>query len=195
MTRVLLYLTTGLLISCTQQHNSTQTVDTVQTVQKTINEDRIANINAESGEDDCVFNNDYKGLTSGWLGELKIENFIWRDDLKQALVPNGQDTVFLSRGGCSHSGLSVELKLASDNHSITDSTYWITKALNLATEYQMDYYEQMIKERRIKKAESGPTSVWYEVEDNDLEDNLIYDGIEIIDDGQNKRISISQYFN
>jgi hypothetical protein len=37
----------------------------------------------------------------------------------------------------------------------------------------------MIRERKIKKAESGQTNVWYEIEDNDIEDNLIYNGIEV----------------
>src|SRR5882672_7345454 len=98
MTRILFYLIIGLLISCTQQNKKTETAD----------KDSTANTNSE--EDDCVFNNDYKGLTSDWLMELKIKDFIWRDDLKQALVPTGQDTVFVSKGGCSHSGLLVELK-------------------------------------------------------------------------------------
>ena len=53
----------------------------------------------------------------------------------------------------------------------------------------------MIRERKIKKAESGQTNVWYEIEDNDIEDNLIYNGIEVTQDGQRKRINISQYFN
>lgn len=194
MTRRLLYLIIGLQISCTQQNKTTETVDTLQTVQQTVNKDSKANTNPDS-EDDCVFNNDYKGLTSDWLTELKIKDFIWRDDLKQALILKGQDTVFVSKGGCTHSGLSVEWKLMNDNHSISDSTFWITKALDLAIEYQMDHYEKMIKERKIKKADSGETNVWYIIEDNDSEDNLIYDGIAITQDGPNKRISISQYFN
>ena len=92
----------------------------------------------DTEEEDCVFNNDYKGLTTDWLKELKIEAFIWRDDLKQALVPKRQDTVFLQRGGCTHSGFVVEFKLTDDQHLLTDSAYWITKALELSCEYQMD---------------------------------------------------------
>src|SRR5258706_586911 len=193
MTRILFYLIIGLLISCTQENKKTETADTLNTIKPTTEKDSTANTNSE--EDDCVFNNDYKGLTSDWLTELKIKDFIWRDDLKQALVPTGQDTVFVSKGGCSHSGLLVELKLTNDNHSLSDSAYWIKKALNIAIEYQMDHYERMIKEGKIKKTESGQTTTWYEIDDNDLEDNLIYNGIEITLDGQNKRVSISQYFN
>jgi hypothetical protein len=196
MTKQLLYLITALLISCTQQKTNTEAADSLKTktITRDTTKDTATNSNPAS-EEDCVFNNDYKGLTSDWLAELKIKKFIWREDLKQALVPKGQDTVFVSQGGCSHSGFSVELKLTNDNHSLADSAYWIKKALDIAIEYQMDHYERMIKEGKIKKADSRRTSAWYEIDDNDIEDNLIYNGIEITLDGQDRRVSISQYFN
>src|SRR5688572_12743038 len=195
MKRILFYLIIGLLVSCTQQNKKIETADTLERSEAIVNKDSAVNPNSDSEEEDCVFNNDYKGLTIDWLTALKIKDFIWRDDLKQALVPKGQDTVFVSKGGCTHSGLLVELKLTNDNHSLTDSTYWIGKALDIAIEYQMDHYEKMIKEGKIKRTDSGQTTTWYEIDDNDLEDNLFYNGIEITVDGQNKRVSISQYFN
>jgi hypothetical protein len=197
MKRSSLYLVAiGLLFSCAPQNKSTETTDTLKTTaEPTAGRDTTMNPTTNTEEEDCVFNNDYKGLTTDWLKELKIETIIWRDDLKQALVPKGQDTVFLQQGGCTHSGFVVELKLTDDQHAITDSAYWSTKALELSREYQMDHYEKMIREGKIKKAESGQTNVWYEIEDNDIEDNLIYNGIEVTQDGQGKRINISQYFN
>jgi hypothetical protein len=198
MKRILVYWIFGLLISCTAQEKGSQTADTLAArtpIRATDSVDSIETPSNSGSDDDCVFNNDYKGLTTDWLKELKITEFIWRDDLKQALVQKGQDTVFLQQGGCTHSGFVVELKLTDDQHAITDSAYWITKSLELSREYQMDHYEQMIREGKIKKADSGQKSVWYEIEDNDIDDNLIYNGIEITQDGQVKRISISQYFN
>ena len=197
MRRTSLYLVAiGLLFSCTQQNKSTETTDTLnRTAEPTAGRDITVNPTTDTENEDCVFNNDYKGLTTDWLKELKIEAFIWRDDLKQALVPKGQDTVFLQQGGCTHSGFVVELKLTDDQHAIADSAYWITKALELSGEYQMDHYEQMIRKGKIKKTESGQKNVWYEIKDNDIDDNLIYNGIEITQDGSNKRLNISQYFN
>lgn len=201
MNRILAYGILVLLISCTAQEKSRQTNDTLAANAPGRARESVDSIDTtsaseeKSDDDDCVFNNDYKGLTIDWLKELKITEFIWRDDLKQALIPRGLDTVFLQQGGCTHSGFVVELKLTDDQHAITDSAYWITKALELSREYQMDYYEQVIREGKIKKAESGQTSLWYEVEDKDVDDNLIFNGIEIAQDGQNKRVSISQYFN
>ena len=190
----------GLLIACTGQEKSSQTAYTLAastTIRAAESADSIETTSPpqKESDDDCVFSNDYKGLTTDWLKELKITKFIWRDDLQQALVPEGQDTVFLQQGGCTHSGFVVELKLTNDQHAITDSTYWITRALELSREYQMDYYEQMIEEGKIKFGESGQKHVWYEIEDNDINDNLNYNGIEITQDGSNKRINISQYFN
>jgi hypothetical protein len=195
MTRVLIYVIIGFLISCTQQIKSTATVDTLKTIKPVAPKDSTINTETKSEEEDCVFNNDYKGLTTDWLRELKIKNFIWKDEIKAALVPHGQDTVFVSKGGCSHSGLSVELKLSNDNHLITDSSYWIKKALDLAIEYQMKHYEQMIKQNKIRKTENGKTTVWYEIDDNKEADNLEYTGIEISQDGLSKKVSISEYFN
>lgn len=122
-------------------------------------------------------------------------NFIWRDDLEQALIPMGQDTVFLSQGGCIHFGFILELKLAQDNHLISDSVYWVHKALDLATEYEMDHYSKMIQSGKIRAAQQGETTVWYEVDDDKEDDNLFYTGIEITVEGTSKRIRISQYFN
>lgn len=203
MTRVF-YLIIGLLISCSQPNKNTETADTLRTTEKvdTIKptetakeKDTTTNTNSDSDEEDCIFNNDFKGLTTNWLAELNIKDFIWRDDLKKALVLIGQDTVFFSKGGCTHSGLLVELKLTNDSHPITDSTYWINKVLGLSTDYEMNHYSKMIREGKIRKAHSGQKNVWYEIDDDDPEDNLIYNGIEIVQDGRNKRISISQYFN
>jgi hypothetical protein len=197
MKRASLYLVViVLLFSCAPQNKSTETTETLKTTaEQTAGRDTTVNPTTNIEEEDCVFNNDYKGLTTDWLKELKIETIIWRDDLKQALVPKGQDTVFLQQGGCTHSGFVVEWKLTHDQHFITDSAYWITKALELSAEYQMDHYEQMIREGKIKKVESGEMNVWYEIEDNNEDDNLIYNGIEITQDGHSKRINISQYFN
>jgi hypothetical protein len=131
MKRTLLCGVLPLLLSCTSQKRNSQTADTLAAktpIGCTDSINSIENsITEESNDDGCVFNNDYEGLTIEWLKGLKITEFIWRDDLKQALVPNGQDTVFLQQGGCSHLEFMIELKLTDDPHAITDSAYWIAK--------------------------------------------------------------------
>jgi hypothetical protein len=201
----LFLLLTGCGIKKNEKGNTivTDTVANTQPItivkEKTISDTTVTwveeGLEKEEDEEDCVFNNDYKGLTTGWLKELKKSNFIWRNDLDQALIPKGQDTVFLSQGGCVHFGFLVELKLTNDNHILSDSVYWVHKALALATEYNMDHYQKMIQAGKIRKAQDGESAVWYEVDDDKPDDNLYYNGIEITFEATSKRISISQYFN
>jgi hypothetical protein len=202
MKRTLYYLIFGLLTCCGQVNKNTETVDSIKTVElQNENQQKTDTLISNKGEtkddqeEDCVFNSNYKRLTTEWLNELKIKDFIWRDDLEQALIPKGQDTVFLSQGGCSHFGILVEIKLTNDNHAITDSTFWINKAFELALEYKMEHYGQMIKEGKLRKVQDGKTTVWYEIDDNDEDDNLFYNGIEITLDGQTRRMNMTQYYN
>ena len=181
------------MVGCSSKNETTQNLDTTS-IAEPIAPQKIA-VDTISDVDDCVFNNDFKGLTTEWLQDLHKTNFIWRADLYKALLPDGQDTVFISKGGCDHFTNSVELKLANDNHLISDSTFWIQKALELADEFKMKDYSQIIREGRLRKAQSEEARVWYEVGDIDQEDNLYYEGIEITFEPEGKRIGIYQYFN
>jgi hypothetical protein len=194
MKKILHLLITGLLISCGQQVKSPQTIDNGDSLTDN-NKMEVTDTTSTADGEDCVFNNDYKGLTIEWLTESKIKDFIWNDNLKQALIPRGRDTLFISQGGCTHFGFLVEIKLANDTHALTDSVFFIQKAFELATEFDMDHYVKMINEGKLRKAESGVERVWFEVDDDDFEDNIIYNGIEIAIDGQDKRVNISQYVN
>ncbi|MEZ4945658.1 MAG: hypothetical protein R2804_09030 [Cyclobacteriaceae bacterium] len=187
---VRLYLIFGLLISCAPQNRTTESEDTQKTDPINQNEETL-----DTSESDCVFNNDYEGLTTDWLAELNIKDFIWRVDLEQALIPKKLDTVFVSQGGCVHFGFLVELKMMNDEHAIGDSSFWVNKAYELAKEFKLEHYEQMINQGRIRKVQDQDTNIWFEIEDNDSEDNLFYNGIEIVFNGKEKRISISQYLN
>lgn len=194
MKRIFYLLITGLLISCGQKTKDLQTVDNGDTL---ISNNRIRTVDTTSTEveEDCVFNNDYKGLTTDWLTKSNIKDFIWNDELKQALIPRGQDTLFVSEGGCTHFGFLVEIKLANDSHAMTDSSFFIHKALELATEFEMEHYIKVINEGKFRMAQEGESNIWYEVDDDDIDDNIIYNGIEIVKEGQDKKVNISQYMN
>jgi hypothetical protein len=146
-------------------------------------------------DDGCAFNSDYKGLTTAWLEQLQIHDFNWKEKIAMACVASGNDTIFVSEGGCEHYGKIVELKLSNDSHLLTDSAFWIDKALQMAHEFDLDDYVEMINDRRLRKTQINDLSVWYEVEDMDLGDNLYYNGIEITVEQEAKRITISQYLN
>jgi hypothetical protein len=112
-----------------------------------------------------------------------------------ACVASGNDTIFVSEGGCEHYGKIVELRLSRDTHLLSDSAFWIDKALQLAHEFKLSDYVEMINDGRLRKTQSSDLSVWYEMDDMDLSDNLYYNGIEITVEQNSKRISISQYLN
>lgn len=52
---------------------------------------------SSSDEDDCVFNDDYQGLTTEWLKEINKNNFAWKSDINRAVVIDGADSIFLSK--------------------------------------------------------------------------------------------------
>lgn len=193
MRKIVYCLLAILSISCAQKRNS-ETLSPKDTTLVTDSRIEAKDTTSRTDEENCVFNEDYKGLTTEWLKELGIEDFIWKDDLKQALIPKGRDTVFISQGGCTHFGYLVEIKLTDDQHFLNDSSFFVQKALALAREFKMDHYEKMINEGKLRKVQDQETAVWYEIDDNDVDDNLIYNGIEIKKEGEAKRVNISQYF-
>jgi hypothetical protein len=146
-------------------------------------------------DEDCVFDNNFKGLTTKWLSELKITDFIWREDLHGALIPQGQDTVFVSQGGCGHFGISVEIWMRTSTPDITDSTFWISKALELADKYQMNDYSEIIRKGKLRKINMDEINVWYEVSPENQAGNEIFDGIAVVCEKDFKRLSFGKYFN
>lgn len=178
--------------------NTKDTISTTTEIPLTANREiEQDTLKKEENEEEsgCVFNNDYKGLTTDWLTKVGKTNFEWRADLDQASIAIGQDTIYVSKGGCDHLGLLVELRLHDDNHTIADSTFWLNKALTLATEFGLTHYEQMIREKRMRRIENNKNVVWFEIEDDDPDDNLYYNGVEINLEKKSKVISLSQYYN
>ncbi len=146
-------------------------------------------------EIECVFNNDYEGLTTEWLTELGKTDFVWNEKSNQAEIHSGQNTVLVSKGGCVHFGISVELIINNDSHTIEDSEYWLNKALTLAKEFNFKHYQKMIEKNNVKRVENEKNLIRFEVEDDNLNDNLYYNGVEINLESKSKVISISQYYN
>jgi hypothetical protein len=146
-------------------------------------------------QEDCVFDNDIRKLTSDWLRESGVRSFIWDDKNRRAIIAHEGDSIFASQGGCEHFGMVVERKLAADIHPLEDRGYWVGHALKLAEQFGLDFYAKEIRAGNIRNPEKANGSLWYEIGDDDPSDNLYYNGIEIRMDGKAKIISISQYYN
>ncbi len=189
-----------ILICCTHNEKgvteNNESSDTMVVETQQDQDQRTEVVEADSGtETDCIFNDDSKGLTTEWLTNLNKQNFVWNEDLEQALLTMGKDSVSISRGGCYHFGEMVSLKVSSKSHPVSDSTFWISKALELAKEFQMEVYVEMIELKMIRKTGDNVNSVWYEFDDPEENDNLIFNGIEINFEGEYPVLSMSQYYN
>lgn len=91
-----------------------------------------------------------------------------------------------------HYGTSVEVIVRSETPGLTDSVFWISKALLLAERYKMDDYVKFIKSGSLKKSGVSENGVSYEVLSDD--DGYVYEGIQIRTEPDSKRLSMSQYF-
>jgi hypothetical protein len=72
MTRGLFYAIIGLLSSCTQQNKNPETVVNTDSVKSDLTETKHNDSTSAAANDECVFNSDYKRLTTEWITELKI---------------------------------------------------------------------------------------------------------------------------
>jgi hypothetical protein len=188
-------------ISCSnnkQNETAITPVDTGSIAGKPVTIDSAVE-STPSVEDTCVFDNDYKGLTMDWVEELKASGFMWDDKMVAAIKVIDGDTIILAQGGCSHFGVSAEWRV-SDKHDLTDSAYWIRKALQFAKEYQLTDYVSFIEERSFYKhrddeSRDDKSKVYYQIIDTVKITNIVYDGILIETRPEGKTISLSKYFN
>jgi len=146
-------------------------------------------------ENDCTFNNDYKGLTTEWLTKLGKTDFVWNAETNQAEINTGQDTIFVSKGGCVHFNTLVKLKLGSDIHTLEDIDFWLKNALYLATEFDLEHYKKMLEEDNFNRVEARKNVVVFDIKDDKIDDNLFYIGVVISFENNSKVISLSQYYN
>ncbi len=146
-------------------------------------------------KDSCVFNNNYKQLTTEWLHKLGKTNFEWNTKKKQAILKWNDDIVFVSVGGCTHFTTSVLLQLQNDTHKLNDTAYWVKKAINLSKELRLNHYHKMLKTNRFKIVKSKENVIILDIADDNINDNLFYQGVEINFKKDKKTISFVKYYN
>jgi hypothetical protein len=190
--KYLIFISALILFQC---HKSSKSIDSNKIDSTPAKTESDSTMNKTEEESECVFNNDYKGLTTEWLKELGKPTFIWIEKLKSAAIPFKLDTIFISKGGCSHFGISVVLQIHNDVHALDDSIFWANRSLQLAKEFKMEFYIQSLEKGKVKFHKNDNESYWFEVNDDNFDDNLIYNGIGIRSEQNTKKIDISQYYN
>lgn len=165
------------------------------TIVKNIKSDTVLKIEEElENNSDCVFDDDYKKITEEWLNELEIKKYVWDSKTNKATLLYNGDTLNVYKGGCYHFISSVEIKTNIYPNKELDSTL-ISKINDIACKFKFDNYCKKLIEGRFKKIDNSNSSFFLEFEDDDPEDNLVSEGIEILEKEKSTIITISQYYN
>jgi hypothetical protein len=151
-------------------------------------------INQLEDNSDCVFEDDYKKVTEDWLNDLEIKKYVWDPKTNKAIVIYNGDTLTLYRGGCNHFISSVEFKTAIYPNKTLDTTI-LRKIKEVACKFKFDNYCKKLSEGLYKKTENSNSSFFLEFEDDNTEDNLFFNGIQIIEKEKRTSINISEYYD
>ncbi|MDI9310140.1 MAG: hypothetical protein QM535_07990 [Limnohabitans sp.] len=158
------------------------------TVLKTEEPNELENIS------DCVFDDNYKKITKEWLNVADIKKYTWNSKINKATLIYEGDTLTLYKGGCNHFISSIEIKTGVYPNETLDSTL-IKKINNIACKFKFDNYCNKLIQGKFKKIDNGKSSFFLEFEDDNPEDNLIFEGIQILVKEKMTTIKISEYYN
>ncbi|MEC4049103.1 hypothetical protein OX284_006655 [Flavobacterium sp. SUN046] len=139
---------------------------------------------------DCVFDDDCEKSTSEWLKELGITKFFWIEEETKAYLIVENELVKVCHGGCTHFTTSVECSVPS----YLGETALIEKCISLSSQFKFVYYSNQLKLGNYKMYEDNG-KVFFDFEDDDPEDNLIYLGIECSKSTDSTKIKIVEYLN
>ena len=139
---------------------------------------------------DCVFDDDCEKSTSEWLKELGFTKFLWNEAETKAYLIVENELVKVCHGGCTHFTTSVECSVPS----YLGETALIEKCKSLSSQFKFVHYSNQLKLGNYKMYEDNG-KVFFDFEDDDPEDNLIYLGIECSKSTDSTKIKIVEYLN
>ena len=147
----------------------------------------------EAAEEDCVFNNDIKGLTTQAILQYSDSlTFRWLEEREEALIVLDQDTLLLSMGGCSHFAYSSTY--ISQHKSIEDTAFWFSKARWIARTFINQEAFLKLKQKPEKKI-TGAGTVHYEFPADTALTNFFFNGLILQSKGKRGRMRMEAYYN
>lgn len=178
-------------LSCSEKKTQKENI-----IVKNIKSEKVLKIDDEELENnsDCVFDDNYKKITEEWLNELEIKKYVWNSKINKATFIYNGDTLTVYKGGCDHFVSSVEIKTDVYPNKELDSTL-MRKINDIACKFKFDHYCKKLIEGRFKKIDNSNSSFFLEFEDDDPEDNLVSEGIEILEKEKRTIVKISEYYN
>lgn len=107
--------------------------------------------NSLQAQEDCIFNNDYKGLTKQWIQKCdSLTPYLWVDSSKSYLRQiSDSESLELSQGGCAHYSWDLIL-VVSQTDNFENHNFWLGKALILARKFEMDPFIAPLENNQLK---------------------------------------------
>lgn len=179
-----------LSIACSNKHE-------IPDESVSVTQDSVASVQKEpikNDDSDCVFDNDPEQLTKQWLNEAGFKTFAWDKAKERAIVIIGNDTLFAYKGGCSHLTSLLELHTENLENNLFDNKQ-MQKIDDLACRFKFDNYCHKIANGQYDKMETERDSYMMEFETEGSPENLVSEGIEVIDKKGRIYYIISEYYN
>lgn len=150
-------------------------------------------------EDDCVFNNDIKGLSIEALTKFDSTlNYNWNNERMELTAVFSTDTLYLSIGGCYHFNFIAGLR--TNNKNFEDTAYWFNKAKWLATSFFWnsigeDYTNAIDNDLLIKRGYNTLNEVHYNFPPDTTLTNMYNTGVTISRNSNGTIVEIGTYVN
>jgi hypothetical protein len=147
------------------------------------------NINYFKG-DDCIF--DLATQTDEFLqGIPELENYVWNKHINTGKIQlEGNETLYISRGGCNHFGASADFHIAGKEINLEqalEKIIWIAELLK-------DEFEVELLKEAIENKEYKTENLSYISFSNQRLSDLTY-SMSFRQDSEESKISLSWYMN
>ncbi|PIB34246.1 hypothetical protein BFP72_01765 [Reichenbachiella sp. 5M10] len=187
-----------LILSACQPNKQAPETDTASESLDMIDEvDDLAQHTADDTpvESNCIFDDDYYGLTTEWAEQSGLTNYRWDSLDQRLLIPYEGDTLLITKGGCDHFGISVQLRLYQDTTSMTQPNTWVIRSMELAQLLNYVQYTQVLSGINDPALYEESGVYFIDIPDDNTEDNQYYTGIKIESFDEYTALSFGSYIN
>ncbi|GEM_PF-6191298 len=148
-----------------------------------------------AAQNDCIFNNDIEGLTADWIERSNTGYYFkWDEGVKSYRAQiSRKESIEVSSGGCIHFTTSLNYS-TSERKDLNDVDFWISKALELAEMFQIEFFLQPLRSRAYSLEQRGDKHVIYSFPVEEFS-NKSTEGILIEQKGNTIVLEMSYYIN
>lgn len=147
------------------------------------------------GQEDCIFNNDIKGLTEEWIAKSGGGlNFLWIKETNTFVAKiSDYESLELSKGGCNHFGVSLIYRTREEK-DFEDIDFWMSKALELSQQFSLTLFSEPLANKTYWENYRNERLVMYAFPEEEY-DNRITEGIVIEKKSNSMQLELSYYMN